>query len=131
MDFQNAIQGSGGNAQPLRHSNIVFYGLVNFVPADNQHMAPAQKFTPNVNAVLVFGRNGITQEMGKMKLISNIFPAPTIYRWQAAQFVSPDSPAYSVIEPYFLPLWIVALTVFVIGAISYLAIVKIYSRHES
>ena len=66
-----------------------------------------------------------------MKLISNIFPAPTIYRWQAAQFVSPDSPAYSVIEPYFLPLWIVALTVFVIGAISYLAIVKIYSRHES
>ena len=67
MDFQNAIQGSGGNAQPLRHSNIVFYGLVNFVPADNQHMAPAQKFTPNVNAVLVFGRNGITQEMGKIE----------------------------------------------------------------
>ena len=67
MDFQNAIQSSGGNAQPLRHSYIVFDGLVNFVPADDQHMAPAQKFTSNINAVLVFGRNGITQEVGKIE----------------------------------------------------------------
>ena len=80
--------------------------------------------------MLAYGGQFASEEPA-MKLISNIFPAPTIYRWQAAQFVSPDSPAYSVIEPYFLPLWIVALTVFVIGAISYLAIVKIYSRHES
>ena len=43
MDFQNDIQGSGGNAQPLCHGNIVFNVLVNFVPADDQHMAPAQK----------------------------------------------------------------------------------------
>ena len=73
--------------------------------------------------MLAYGGQFASEEPA-MKLISNIFPAPTIYRWQAAQFVSPDSPAYSVIEPYFLPLWIVALTVFVIGAISYLAIVK-------
>ena len=63
----NSLRKSIRDEQPLRHSNIVFYGLVNFVPADNQHMAPAQKFTPNVNAVLVFGRNGITQEMGKIE----------------------------------------------------------------
>ena len=80
--------------------------------------------------MLAYGGQFASEEPA-MKLISNIFPAPTIYRWQAAQFVSPDSPAYSVIEPYFLPLWMVVLIVFIIGAISYLAIIKIYSKHES
>lgn len=49
--------------------------------------------------MLAYGGQFASEEPA-MKLISNIFPAPTIYRWQAAQFVSPDSPAYSVIEPY-------------------------------
>ena len=34
-------------------------------------------------------------------------------------------------EPYFLPLWLVVLTVVIIGALSYLAIVRIYSKRES
>lgn len=80
--------------------------------------------------MLAYGGQFASKEPA-MKLISNIFPAPTIYRWQAAQFVSPDSPAYAIIEPYFLPLWIVVMTIFIIGTISYLVIVKIYSRHES
>lgn len=80
--------------------------------------------------MLAYGGQFASEEPA-VKMISNIFPAPTIYRWQAAQFVSPDSPAYSVIKPYFLPLWIVMLTVFIIGGLSYLAIVKIYSKYES
>ena len=77
--------------------------------------------------MLAYGGQFASKEPA-MKLISNIFPAPTIYRWQAAQFVSPDSPAYAIIEPYFLPLWIVVVTVFMIGTISYLVIVKIYAE---
>lgn len=66
-----------------------------------------------------------------IKLISTILPAPTIYRWQASQFVSPDLPAYPIIKPYFLPLWIAVLTTFIIGIISYLLIVRLYSKKES
>ena len=66
-----------------------------------------------------------------MKMITNIMPAPIIYRWQAVRFVDPGTPAYSVMEPYFLPLWLVALTVVIIGVLSYLAIVRIYSKRES
>lgn len=43
----------------------------------------------------------------------------------------PGTPAYSVMEPYFLPLWLVVLTVVIIGVLSYLAIVRIYSKRES
>lgn len=66
-----------------------------------------------------------------MKMITNIMPAPIIYRWQAVRFVDPGTPAYSVMEPYFLPLWLVALTVVIIGVLSYLAVVRIYSKRES
>ena len=45
-----------------------------------------------------------------MRLVTNIMPAPIIYRWQAVRFVDPGTPAYSVMEPYFLPLWLVVLT---------------------
>ncbi len=66
-----------------------------------------------------------------LKLLTNIIPAPIIYRWQASQMVELGTDAYSVWESYFLPLWLVALTVFIIGALSYLAIIKIYQRKES
>lgn len=60
-----------------------------------------------------------------------IMPAPVIYRWQATRFVDPGMPAYPVMEPYFLPLWLVVLTVVMIGVLSYLIIIRIYSRRES
>ena len=66
-----------------------------------------------------------------MKLLTNIMPAPIIYRWQASMFAEAGTAAYTAMEPYFLPLWIVILTVAVIGGLSYLAIVRIYSRRES
>lgn len=66
-----------------------------------------------------------------MKLLTNIMPAPIIYRWQAAEFVLPGTPAYAVMRPYFLPLGVVALTVLIIGLLSYLMIIRIYSKQES
>ena len=66
-----------------------------------------------------------------MKLLTNIMPAPIIYRWQASMFAEAGTAAYTAMEPYFLPLWIVILTVAVIGGLSYLAIVRIYGRRES
>ncbi|WP_018213519.1 ABC transporter permease [Desulfitobacterium hafniense] len=66
-----------------------------------------------------------------MKLLTNIMPAPIIYRWQASQMIEPGTNAYSVWEPYLLPMWIVALTVFIIGALSYGVIIKIYQKQES
>ena len=62
---------------------------------------------------------------------TSIMPAPIIYRWQATKFVEAGTTAYTVMEPYFLPLWLVVLTVVIIGALSYLAIVRIYSKRES
>lgn len=66
-----------------------------------------------------------------MRLVTNIMPAPIIYRWQAVRFVDLGTPAYSVMEPYFLPLWLVVLTVVIIGVLSYLAIIIIYNKRES
>lgn len=66
-----------------------------------------------------------------IKLLTSIIPAPIIYRWQASQMVEPGTGAYSVWKPYFLPLWLVALTVFIIGTLSYLIIIKIYQGKES
>lgn len=66
-----------------------------------------------------------------MKLLTNLLPAPLIYRWQAAQMIEQGTNAYSIWEPYLLPLWLVAFTIFIIGALSYLAIIKIYQRQES
>lgn len=66
-----------------------------------------------------------------MKLLTNIMPAPIIYRWQASWMVEPGTNAYNVWEPYILPLWIVALTVFIIGVLSYLAVINIYKKQES
>ena len=66
-----------------------------------------------------------------MSLLTSIMPAPIIYRWQATEFVEAGTTAYTVMEPYFLPLWLVVLIVVIIGALSYLAIVRIYSKRES
>lgn len=66
-----------------------------------------------------------------MKLLTNIMPAPIIYRWQAVEFVSQGTPAYAVMKPYFLSLWVVVLTVLIIGLLSYLIIIRIYSKRES
>ena len=66
-----------------------------------------------------------------MRLLTTIMPAPIIYRWQATLFTAPGTPAYSAMESYFLPLWLVALTIIIIGVLSYLAIIRIYSKRES
>lgn len=66
-----------------------------------------------------------------MKLLASILPAPIIYRWQASMMIEETTAAYVVWKPYFLPLWIVAITVFTIGILSYLAIIWKYQRKES
>lgn len=65
-----------------------------------------------------------------MQLLTNIMPDPTIYRWLAGQFVLPGSPAYAVMEPYFLPLWLTTVVILILGGLSYLAIVRIYGKQE-
>ena len=74
-----------------------------------------------------FAREEVTVRKQKRKVLG---PAYSTYhgRVRIPMFVSPDSPAYAIIEPYFLPLWIVVVTVFMIGTISYLVIVKIYAE---
>lgn len=66
-----------------------------------------------------------------MKLLTNIIPAPIIYRWQASMLIEETTNAYVTWKPYFLSPWIVMLTVFVIGVLSYLAIIYIYQSKES
>lgn len=66
-----------------------------------------------------------------MKLLTHLLPAPLIYRWQATQMIEQGTSAYFIWKPYLLPLQLVALTIFMIGALSYLAIIKIYQRQES
>ncbi len=66
-----------------------------------------------------------------MKLLTSIMPAPIIYRWQASEFVVQGTPAYAVMKPYFLSLGVVSLTVCIIGLLSYLIIIRIYSKRES
>lgn len=66
-DFQNAVQRGGRNAKPLRHSNIVLYGFVHLVAADNQHMAAPQQLPRHINPILVFGGDGVVEEVRQIE----------------------------------------------------------------
>lgn len=66
-----------------------------------------------------------------MKLLTHLLPAPLIYRWQATQMIEQGTNAYSIWEPYLLPLWLVIFIILMIGTLSYLAIIKIYQKQES
>lgn len=80
----------------------------------------------------MLGFSGLfTSDDPVMKLLTNIIPAPTIYRWQASMLIEETTNAYVIWKPYFLSLWIVTLTVFVIGVLSYLVIIRIYHSKES
>lgn len=72
-----------------------------------------------------------TSDAPVMKLLTNIIPAPIIYRWQASMLIEETSAAYAIWKPYFLPLWVVAVTVFIIGILSCFAIIGIYQKKES
>lgn len=65
-----------------------------------------------------------------MKILTSILPAPIIYRWQASKMIEQGTAAFEIWQPYFLNLWIVILTVSVIGGISYWAILTIYQKQE-
>ena len=65
-----------------------------------------------------------------MKVLTSILPTPIIYRWQASRMIEPGTTAFEVWQPYFLKLWIVALTIFILGGISYFVIIRIYQRQE-
>lgn len=65
-----------------------------------------------------------------MKVLTSILPTPIIYRWQASRLIEQGTTAFEVWQPYFLKLWIVALTIFILGGISYFAIIRIYQKQE-
>lgn len=65
-----------------------------------------------------------------MKVLTSILPTPIIYRWQASRMIEQGTTAFEVWQPYFLKLWIVALTVFILGGISYFAIIRFYQKRE-
>lgn len=65
-----------------------------------------------------------------MKVLTSVMPTPIIYRWQASRMIEQGSTAFEIWQPYFLDLWIVVLTVFILGGISYLAIIRIYQKQE-
>lgn len=71
-----------------------------------------------------------TSENQIMKVLTSILPAPIIYRWQASRMIKQETVAFEIWQPYFLKLWIVALTVFILGSISYFIIIKIYQKQE-
>ena len=48
--------------QPFRRGNVIFHGFVHVSAADHQHMSTAQKVAGNVDAVLVFLRDGVVEE---------------------------------------------------------------------
>ena len=73
---------------------------------------------------------GLASDSPVMLVLKNIMPAPTIYRWQASLFVSPQEPYYETIKPYFLSLPTVCLVLGILGLLSYLAIVHIYKKRE-
>lgn len=65
-----------------------------------------------------------------MKVLTSILPTPIIYRWQASRMIEQGTTAFEVWQPYFLKFWIVALTVFILGGISYFAIIRLYQKRE-
>lgn len=71
-----------------------------------------------------------TSENQIMKVITSILPTPVIYRWQASRMIDKGTAAFEIWQPFFLNLWVAGLTVFILGGISYMAILKIYRNQE-
>ena len=64
LDGQNALKGGDGDAQPLGHGDVVLRGLGGGMHAHRQYPGAAEQVTANVDAVLVFLGNRITEEKG-------------------------------------------------------------------
>ncbi len=71
-----------------------------------------------------------TSDNQVMKVLTSILPTPVIYRWQASRMIEQGTTAFENWQPYFLKLGIVVFTVFILGGISYFAIIKIYKKQE-
>lgn len=65
-----------------------------------------------------------------MKVLTSILPTPIIYRWQASRMIEQGTTAFEIWQPYFLKLWIVILTIFILGGISYFMIIRTYQERE-
>lgn len=59
---QDAVQGSGGDPQPLRDGNIVLHALIHGITADHQHMGTTEVVTRHVDAVLMLLGDAVRQE---------------------------------------------------------------------
>lgn len=71
-----------------------------------------------------------TSENQVLKVLTSLLPTPVIYRWQASRMIGQGTTAFENWHPYFLKLEIVVFTVFILGGISYFAIIKIYKKQE-
>lgn len=71
-----------------------------------------------------------TSQNQVLRVLTSILPTPIIYRWQASRMVGQDTNAFAIWQPYFLDLWIVMLTVLILGAISFYVLMKTYQKQE-
>ena len=62
---QNALQGGGGDAQPLGDGDVVFHFLRDDMAADHQHTGAPEQVTANVDAVLVLLGYRVIEEQGQ------------------------------------------------------------------
>ncbi|CCL63121.1 hypothetical protein QGA_1775 [Clostridioides difficile CD181] len=53
LDGEDALQGGGGDPQPLGHGDVIFHGLGHGAAADYQHMGAPKQVTAHVDAALM------------------------------------------------------------------------------
>ena len=52
---------------PAAPRQCLLNGFVHLVAADNQHMATPQKFSRHINPILMFGGNGVIEEVRQIE----------------------------------------------------------------
>ena len=67
LDGQDALQGGGGDTQPLGHGDVILHGLGDGMPADHQDAGAAEQVAANVDAALVLLRHRVIEEKGQEK----------------------------------------------------------------
>ena len=82
LDSQDALQGSGGDPQPLGNSDVIFYSFIDIIPAHHQHAGAPEQVAPHINTIFMFLRHCIIEEQRQVeqslynKVGSTLSPRP-------------------------------------------------------
>ena len=67
LDGEDAVQGGGGDPQPLGHSDVIFYRFIDIAPAYHQHAGAPEQVAPHINTAFMLLRHRVIEEQRQIE----------------------------------------------------------------